>query len=110
MQDERMRIGVDLGGTKIEAIALEGSREVARRRVPTPRGDYEATISTVSTLVSELGAGTVGGGIPGALSRVSGLVKNANSPWLIGRQRAGNPDAHRTCAKLADERGDGGNR
>jgi fructokinase len=85
MQDERMRIGVDLGGTKIEAIALEGSREVARRRVPTPRGDYEATISTVSTLVSELGAGTVGVGIPGALSRVSGLVKNANSTWLIGR-------------------------
>jgi len=80
-----MRIGVDLGGTKIEAIALEGSREVARRRVPTPRGDYEATISTVSALVMELGAGTMGVGIPGALSRVSGLVKNANSTWLIGR-------------------------
>jgi fructokinase len=80
-----MRIGVDLGGTKIEAIALDGSREVARRRVPTPRGDYEATISTVSALVMELGAGTVGVGIPGALSRVSGLVKNANSTWLIGR-------------------------
>jgi Transcriptional regulator/sugar kinase len=80
-----MRIGVDLGGTKIEAIALEGSREVARRRVPAPRGDYEATISTVSGLVRELGAGTVGVGIPGAVSRVSGLVKNANSTWLIGR-------------------------
>lgn len=80
-----MRIGIDLGGTKIEAIALEGSREVARRRVPTPRGDYEATVSTVSALVMELGAGTVGVGIPGALSRVSGLVKNANSTWLIGR-------------------------
>jgi fructokinase len=80
-----MRIGVDLGGTKIEAIALDGSREVARRRVPTPRGDYEATISTVSALVRELGAGSVGVGIPGALSRVSGLVKNANSTWLIGR-------------------------
>jgi len=82
---ERMRIGIDLGGTKIEALALDGSREVARRRVPTPRGDYEATIATVSTLVRELGAGTVGVGIPGALSRVSGLVKNANSTWLIGR-------------------------
>ena len=80
-----MRIGIDLGGTKIEALALDGSREVARRRVPTPRGDYEATIATVSTLVRELGAGTVGVGIPGALSRVSGLVKNANSTWLIGR-------------------------
>ena len=53
--------------------------------MPTPRGDYEATISTVSALVRELGAGSVGVGIPGALSRVSGLVKNANSTWLIGR-------------------------
>jgi fructokinase len=80
-----MRIGVDLGGTKIEAIALDGKREVLRRRVPTPRGDYEATIATVCALVKELGTGTVGVGIPGALSRVSGLVKNANSTWLIGR-------------------------
>jgi fructokinase len=53
--------------------------------VATPRGDYEATISTVSSLVREIGAGTVGVGIPGALSRVTGLVKNANSTWLIGR-------------------------
>jgi fructokinase len=80
-----VRIGIDLGGTKIEAIALDGAREVLRRRVATPRGDYEATISTVSSLVREIGAGTVGVGIPGALSRVSGLVKNANSTWLIGR-------------------------
>jgi fructokinase len=80
-----MRIGIDLGGTKIEAIALDGAREVLRRRVATPRGDYEATISTVSSLVREIGAGTVGVGIPGALSCVSGLVKNANSTWLIGR-------------------------
>jgi len=80
-----MRIGIDLGGTKIEAIALDGAREVLRRRVPTPRGDYEATIAAVSSLVREIGAGTVGVGIPGALSRVSGLVKNANSTWLIGK-------------------------
>ena len=80
-----MRIGVDLGGTKIEAIALDGAREVLRRRVPTPRGDYEATISAVSSLVRQIGAGTVGVGIPGAVSRVTGLVKNANSTWLIGR-------------------------
>ena len=60
-----MRIGIDLGGTKIEAIALDGAREVLRRRVPTPRGDYAATISAVSSLVSEIGAGTVGVGIPG---------------------------------------------
>ena len=80
-----MRIGIDLGGTKIEAIALEGSREVARRRVPTPRGDYAATVSAVCELVKEMGAGTVGVGMPGTLSRVTGLVKNANSTWLIGR-------------------------
>jgi fructokinase len=80
-----MRIGVDLGGTKIEAIALEGMREVLRRRVATPRGDYNATIAAVASLVREMGEGTVGIGIPGALSRVTGLVKNANSTWLIGR-------------------------
>lgn len=80
-----MRIGVDLGGTKIEAIALDGSREVARRRVPTPRGDYAGTVAAVASLVHEIGKGRVGVGIPGALSRVTGLVKNANSTWLIGR-------------------------
>jgi fructokinase len=80
-----LRIGVDIGGTKIEAIALDGARAVLRRRVATPRGDYEATIAAVSSLVREIGAGTVGVGIPGAPSRVTGLVKNANSTWLIGR-------------------------
>jgi fructokinase len=82
---DRMRIGVDLGGTKIEAIALDGAREAARRRVPTPRGDYDATVSAVASLVRQIGEGTVGVGIPGSLSRVTGLVKNANSTWLIGR-------------------------
>jgi fructokinase len=80
-----LRIGIDLGGTKIEAIALEGEREVFRRRVASPRGSYESTISTVASLVSEIGEGSVGIGIPGALSRVTGLVKNANSTWLIGK-------------------------
>jgi fructokinase len=85
-----MRIGIDLGGTKIEAIAIDGAREVLRRRVAAPRGDYDATISTVQQLVSaierELGTtGTVGIGIPGAISPATGLVKNANSTWLIGR-------------------------
>jgi fructokinase len=80
------RIGVDLGGTKIEALALDADgREVFRKRVPTPRGDYGATIAAVRTLVEEIGEGSVGVGIPGALSRVTGLVKNANSTWLIGR-------------------------
>ena len=81
-----MRIGIDLGGTKIEALALDaGGREVFRKRVLTPRGDYDATVRTIATLVEECGDGTVGIGIPGALSKVSGLVKNANSTWLIGR-------------------------
>ncbi|HYN13429.1 MAG TPA: ROK family protein [Burkholderiales bacterium] len=80
------RIGVDLGGTKIEALALDPSgREVFRKRLPTPRGDYGATLAAVASLVRDAGEGSVGIGMPGALSRVSGLVKNANSTWLIGR-------------------------
>jgi fructokinase len=81
-----LHIGIDLGGTKIEALALDAAgREVFRKRVASPRGDYAATISAVSSLVSEIGKGSVGIGIPGALSQVTGLVKNANSTWLIGR-------------------------
>jgi predicted NBD/HSP70 family sugar kinase len=81
-----MRIGIDLGGTKIEAIGLDGSgREVCRKRVATPRDDYGGTVRSVVSLVREIGEGTVGIGIPGALSKLTGLVKNANSTWLIGR-------------------------
>ena len=86
-----MRIGVDLGGTKIEAIALSRDGEVLlRRRIPTPRGDYEGTLRAITGLVQgievELGqSGSLGVGLPGALSPASGLVKNANSTWLIGR-------------------------
>jgi fructokinase len=86
-----MRIGVDLGGTKIEAVALgDDGGELARRRVPTPRHDYEATLGTIVTLVNGIEQetrqlGSVGVGMPGALSPASGLVKNANSTWLIGR-------------------------
>jgi fructokinase len=81
-----LRIGLDIGGTKIEALALDAAgREVFRKRVPSPRGDYAATISAVSSLVAEIGEGSVGIGIPGALSQVTGLVKNANSTWLIGQ-------------------------
>jgi fructokinase len=58
---------------------------VFRKRVATPRGDYDATIATVAHLVEQIGKGSVGVGIPGALSRVTGLVKNANSTWLIGK-------------------------
>jgi len=81
-----LRIGVDLGGTKIEALGLDvAGREVFRKRVPTPRGDYAATLAAIAGLVKEAGDGTVGVGIPGALSRATGLVKNANSTWLIGK-------------------------
>jgi fructokinase len=81
-----LRIGIDLGGTKIEALALDAAgREVIRKRISSPRGDYAATVSAISSLVSELGEGSVGIGIPGALSQVTGLVKNANSTWLIGQ-------------------------
>jgi fructokinase len=85
-----LRLGIDLGGTKIEGIALDGSREVARLRVPTPRDDYAATVDAIVTVTRKLearsgGTGTVGIGIPGALSPATGLVKNANSVWLIGR-------------------------
>ena len=81
-----LRIGVDLGGTKIEAIALDASgREVFRKRVPTPKGDYEGTLRQIKLLVETAGDGTVGIGIPGTLSSATGLVKNANSTWLIGK-------------------------
>jgi len=85
-----VRIGIDLGGTKIEGIALDGSHEVARTRVETPRDDYPATVEAIAALVegveSRVGLrGSVGVGIPGALSSGTGLVKNANSVWLIGR-------------------------
>src|SRR5689334_18320289 len=79
-----LSIGIDLGGTKIEAIALDArGRETFRKRVPTPRGDYDGTVSAIAGLVQEAGKGTVGIGIPGAMA--GELVKNANSNWLIGR-------------------------
>ena len=79
------RIGVDLGGTKIEALVLdERGGELFRKRVPAPRGSYQATLESVAALVREAGEGTVGVGIPGAISPATGLVKNANSTHLIG--------------------------
>lgn len=88
-----MRIGVDLGGTKTEIVVLDGAgNELLRERVPTPRGDYAATVATIAALVksaeAKVGARettSVGVGIPGAESRVTGLIKNANSTWLIGQ-------------------------
>ena len=86
-----MRLGIDLGGTKIAAIVLDPEgRELWRTRVPTPRDDYDGTLTQIATLVAEgeKAAGvacSVGIGIPGAPSRVTGLIKNANSTWLNGR-------------------------
>lgn len=90
--NQALRIGVDLGGTKTEVIALDraSGAERARRRVPTERGSYDGTIRSIRELVegieAELGAaGSVGVGIPGTISPRTGLVKNANSTWLIGK-------------------------
>jgi fructokinase len=86
-----IRIGVDLGGTKIEIAALdERNRELIRRRVATPAGDYAATVDAVSRLVHETDnklrtIASVGIGTPGAISRETGLMKNANSTALIGK-------------------------
>jgi fructokinase len=88
-RDGQARIGIDLGGTKIEVITLDSSgAELFRRRVATPR-DYAGTVRAIATLVEMAdehvgGRGSVGIGIPGTISPVTGLVKNANSTWLIG--------------------------
>lgn len=86
-----MRIGVDLGGTKIEAVALDDSgSELAKQRVATPRGDYDGTLDAIAELVADVEkqtgqTGTVGVGMPGSFSTVTGVVRNANSTWLIGK-------------------------
>lgn len=88
---DELRLGVDLGGTKIEIVAIGADGgELLRRRVATPRQDYRATVGAVTSLVeaaeNELGRrGSVGVGIPGAESLATGLIKNANSTWLIGQ-------------------------
>ena len=95
-----MRIGIDLGGTKIEGLALaDDGRELDRRRIAAPRGNYGDTVRAVTDLVSaiesacradaaEWPAAKVGVGIPGAISPATGLIKNANSTWLNGRRLA----------------------
>jgi len=89
-----MRIGVDLGGTKIEGIAIDEDGNVrVRRRVHTPRGSYDRTLAAIADLVraieQDVGEqGSVGVGIPGSISPATGLVRNANSTWLNGRPLA----------------------
>ena len=88
------RIGIDLGGTKIEAAVLGDDGSVrARRRVATPRDDYPATLRSMAALVEDLeaemgSAAVVGVGMPGTISPATGLVKNANSVWLNGHPLA----------------------
>ena len=99
-----MRIGIDLGGTKIEAVALDDAgSELAKQRVATPRGNYlgtlDAIVELVSTLEQQTGqSGTVGVGMPGSFSTVTGVVRNANSTWLIGQ-----PFDHDLQARLGRE-------
>jgi fructokinase len=92
--DESFRLGIDLGGTKIEIAALDGTgRERLRRRVPTPKEDYEAILAAVAGLVVEVevalalapGSASVGIGTPGSLSRATGLLRGSNSVCLNGK-------------------------
>ena len=86
----RLKIGIDLGGTKIEAVGLDaGGEEIVRRRVPTPKA-YEPTLDAMAKLVAEVeqvakSKGSVGVGIPGTIVPETNLVKNANSVWLNGQ-------------------------
>jgi fructokinase len=91
MQNKRVRVGVDLGGTKIEIVALgPHGAPLLRRRVPTPRDDYRATLEAVVGLIGDaerdLGTtGTVGIGTPGSISRATGLLRGSNSVCLNGQ-------------------------
>ncbi|MBM3548053.1 MAG: ROK family protein [Alphaproteobacteria bacterium] len=86
----KARLGIDLGGTKVEGVVLgPDGRVLAGRRLPSPTGSYPATLAAVVDLARDLEreagvVATVGIGIPGAMSPATGLVKNANSTWLIG--------------------------
>src|SRR5258708_17526199 len=90
-KENHIRVGVDVGGTKIECVALErDGRELHRHRIATPRFDYEGTVRAVAHaaegIEKELGrTASVGMGIPGTISTKTGLVKNANSTWLNGK-------------------------
>ncbi|GEP09247.1 ROK family protein [Methylobacterium gnaphalii] len=88
----RARIGIDFGGTKIAGIVLApDGRTLATQRIPTPRGDYAGSLAAIAALVTAIEAeagitgASVGIGMPGAVAPATGLIKNANSTWLIGR-------------------------
>lgn len=94
-----MRIGIDLGGTKIEGIALENDGSIpVRLRVPTPRNDYQAIVNSIVELVTKIeneygNSGNVGIGIPGSASAKTGLIRNANTVCLIGQDLRGDIEA-----------------
>lgn len=105
-----MRLGIDLGGTKIAGIALgPGDNVVAERRMPSPRNDYGATIRAVGEMVAALeqdagASGSVGIGMPGSISPVTGLAQNANSTWLNGQPFASDLEARlRRRVRLAND-------
>jgi fructokinase len=104
MSYPEMRIGIDLGGTKIEALALDHEgQELVRYRIDTPREDYRGTVLAMAGLVRRIEqemetTATVGAGIPGTISSQTGLVKNANSTWLNGQ-----PLERDLCEELARE-------
>lgn len=107
-----MQVGIDLGGSKIEAIVLDEGRRIFCERVATPRESYAATLDAIVALVREakakVGAGgtalPVGIGIPGAESLPSGLIKNANSTWLIGKSLRTDLEAALGCpVRLAND-------
>jgi fructokinase len=86
-----MRIGIDLGGTKMEGIALNDNGHIDyRERIDTPHDDYPATVDALCQLIANIeqqagSSSSIGIGIPGTISPATGLVKNANSTWLIGK-------------------------
>lgn len=105
-----MRLGIDLGGTKIAAVVLDdGGRVLWQRRMPAPREDYGATIEALAGVVIDAERElrvrcTVGIGIPGAISPATGLVKNANSTWLNGRRLSDDLEARLNRAvRLAND-------
>ena len=95
-----MRLGIDLGGTKIAGVALgPDGAVVAEHRIPAPRHDYAATLRAVGEMVTVLEQqagerGSIGIGMPGSISPASNLVQNANSTWLNGRPFARDVEAH----------------
>lgn len=97
-----VRIGIDLGGTKIAVVALDqAGAEIFSRRIATPRGDYHASIAAIGVLVAEAeqmlgcaGAASVGVAMPGSMSPATGRVQNANSTWLNGRPLLADLQSH----------------